>query len=125
MSYTIAKRPVHRLIPSALISERARRDPNGRPIIVGIHPDGTLTFRLKGTRAELDMHVLHAYELARRAAARLERGRRRKARQMRRLEAMLARAYDKPHPLHSDDPRKLARPRARRRRKASPRRIRK
>jgi hypothetical protein len=121
---TTATKPIYRLIRSALVSERAK-DVHGRPIIVGVHPDGTLTFRLKGTRAILEMHVLHAYELARRAAMREERARRKSAREKRRLEAMLARAFDRSHPLHDDDPAKLfQRPRKRKARRTPKRRTR-
>lgn len=36
----------------------------GRPIIVELNPDETLSFRVKGTKTRFSMHITSAFELA-------------------------------------------------------------
>lgn len=94
---TVAKRAVFRVIACARVAER--HEEAGRALIVGLHPDGLISFRPKGRKASavVTLHVLHAYDLARRAVERAERARRKAARDKRRLEKMLALAFERDH----------------------------
>jgi hypothetical protein len=86
---TVAKRAVFREVPTLRI--------DGRNLVVGIHPHGVISVRLKGTRQVQTITAAHAWDTGKRMKDREERARRKSARDKRRLEKELALAFEKPH----------------------------
>jgi hypothetical protein len=89
---TIARRPVFREIATVKIDDRR--------VVVGIHPNGLISVRPKGTRQAYSIMATHAYEIGMRAEERAERARRKAARDKRRLERELALAFAREHVEH-------------------------
>lgn len=79
---TIATRPVYREIASVAI--------DGRRLIVGIEPGGTVTVRRKGTRKVVEAPATWIFEAWQRIEARAERRRRRKERRDARIATQAA-----------------------------------
>jgi hypothetical protein len=75
---TPATRDVFRLLPHSKV--------DGMPLVVGIHPDGTLSIRLSGHRTVYTIPAVTVYEYARRNEGRARKARLKAARIARKLE---------------------------------------
>ena len=78
---TIAKRPVYRALAGVRV--------NGRALVVGIHPNGYITVRLKGTRRTAEAPAAWLYRHREGLARHLERLDRRRSRKEARIAAQV------------------------------------
>lgn len=83
---TKISRPVRRELPHMKIGET--------PLIVGIEPDGMLSFRLKGSSRTLEIPASTVYEYAYRASRRAHKARLRAERLRRKADRVIARMPD-------------------------------
>lgn len=83
---TRATRPVYREVTSVTV--------DGRRLIVGIEPGGTISLRRKGTRQTVDAPIAWIFEAWQRIEKRAERRRRRKERRDARITAQALMALE-------------------------------